>query len=162
MWGRGTIFQFLDLFVVLMLGVMTSTNATAQSPIRNRNEFQILKLFCSLREGSFLTQFYFKNQVIGDRLMLTAELANYSISPSGSKKYLSGQIFTNVQYNNTKATGDANHPSDLSGKFFLTRIDANYQGRWAYQYYRTDYDIIRAVFNCSYNDSPATDRGRKP
>lgn len=157
-WRRVT----LSLFIATSL---LTNGAEAQWPrtpiLRPKLDFQILKLFCSIREGSFLTQMFFKNQYVGDQLVLTAEVANYSISPLGSKKYLSGMVFAHVQYNANRITGDTGSTSDLKGRFILTRLDSSPQGRWGYVYYRTEFDVIRAVFNCSYNDSPYLDRQRR-
>lgn len=85
--------------------------------------------------------------------MLVGELSNYSIQSDGSKKYISGILFTRVSYSSSKVMGHTGDPLDIVGQFMLARMDVQYNGRWMYHYQRTSTDLVKAVFNCRYNDS---------
>lgn len=132
------------------------------APLAEAHEdLQITKLLCAIRDGNFLTFFMFKPQVVVDHPVMTGEISNFQILMSGTRKYLSGIIFTSIQYNNLRITGDTGDPMDSVGRFTLSRLDAAYAGRWAYEYRRSDTEIVRAVFNCSYNDTPPAERRRR-
>jgi hypothetical protein len=160
----------LGIFFALLLGVSgevaQAQSSTQPNPYSSwgyfgpKGDFQITKLFCSIREGRFISYLQFKTQIVTDHPVLTAELANYSINYDGSKRYISGILFTKIQYSAAKIMGDTGDPSDLLGRFVLTRLDAQYNGRWSYWFQRTATDTVKATFNCAYNDS-AIDRRRR-
>lgn len=110
------------------------------------------KLFCAIREGRFFSQLTFRVDIVGDHSELVAELGNYSIQSDGSKKYISGLIFSHLAFNNNKVSGDTGDPTDIIGRMVMTRLDSGYQGRWGYVFQRSDAEVVRAIFNCSYEE----------
>lgn len=119
-------------------------------------DLQLPKLFCAIRDGKFLTHLEFKNQVVSDHAEMTGEISNYLIQSDGSRKYISGLLFTHISSTNNRVSGDTGDPSDLIGMFSLTRLDSLYSGRWSYLFKRSESEIIKATFNCSYTDIPPT------
>ncbi|MBS1959145.1 MAG: hypothetical protein JST80_06735 [Bdellovibrionales bacterium] len=121
------------------------------------------KLFCSIRDGKFLTQLEFRMALAGsEHPELQGELSNFLIQNDGSKKYISGLLFAHMGYNDMKIVGDTGDPSSINGHFSLSRLDAGYQGRWAYWFQRSETEVVRAVFNCAYQNIAPRDWAKKP
>lgn len=153
------------LAALILAGAMavSATPAEAQyhRPFYDRQDLQVTKLFCAIRDGRLLTFFEFKVQVVTDHPVLTGEISNYQVQSNGTRKYLSGILFPKIAASNTRIVGDTDDPADLIGRFTLTRLDSTYAGRWAYEFHRSEIEIVRAIFNCSYNDTPPAERRRR-
>jgi hypothetical protein len=155
-------FRGLTIFLLtVMLGGAAAAQAQFHRPRSERDDLQITKLFCAIRDGKLITFFEFKVQVVTDHPILTGEISNYQVQLNGARKYISGLLFTNINASNGRILGDTGDPDDIIGHFSLTRLDPTYAGRWAYEFHRSEYEVVRAVFNCSYNDTPPSERRRK-
>lgn len=139
--------------LALISTLLSATPALAY----DRGDLQLSKLLCAIREGHFITFFEFKMQVVVDHPVMTGEISNY-VEKDGKRKYISGMLFTSIAHNNSVITGDTGDPSDIIGRFKLTRLDATYAGRWSYEFRRSESEIVRATFACTYSDKPPVER----
>ena len=120
------------------------------------------KLFCSIRDGKFLTQLEFRMAMTGNHQELQGELSNFLIQTDGTKKYLSGLLLAHIGYNDSKIVGDTGDPNNINGHFSLSRLDGGYQGRWAYWFQRSETEVVRAMFNCAYQNNVPRHWAKKP
>ena len=97
-----------------MLGNGGFAQAQKRGHIFTASDLQLTKLFCAIRDGNFVTFFEFKVQTVTDHPELTGEISNYQVQLNGTRKYLSGILFTSISYNNLKVTGDTGDPADAA------------------------------------------------
>ena len=122
---------------------------TSLYPLLGLASFDPALLRCTLQDENLSSVISFSRTTAQG---LSGELDNYSLKGHGQKQFLSGSVFFDLTFSETKISGHTGDPRGEVSNFSLTRSGTNPTGTWKYEGIDREGDRDRAQFDCVYDD----------
>ena len=113
-----------------------------------------LKLHCRLRATQFVSEISFKRDAEGE---IEGELDNYAFTSENKLRFISGNVFFDVQARDNGVFGHTGDRRGVISNFSLTVVNAS-NGTWAYEQMEPSGEKSHARFSCTLSSTPKNNR----
>ncbi len=113
-----------------------------------------LKVHCKLRARQFVSEISFKRDAEGE---IVGELDNYAFTSENKLRFISGNVFFDVQARDNAIVGHTGDRRGVISSFSLNLVNVN-NGTWAYEQMEPSGEKSHARFTCTLSPSSKINR----